>query len=149
MSDENAKIAGRYFEEVLGGHLDVADEVIAEEIVFYGPAYGSPPIRGLNEFKGFVTYLRSAFPDIQFTPEAEIVAGDRVAGLFTMQGTHQGEWFGIAATGKQVAMSAVDLFRVSGGKIVEIRVFYDTYGFMQQLGVVPAPAQVEGGVPPS
>jgi steroid delta-isomerase-like uncharacterized protein len=145
MSDGNAAIARRYFEEVLGGHLDVADEIIAEEVAFYGPAYGSPPISGLNEFKGFVTYLRSAFPDIHFTPEEEIVAGDRVTGRFMMHGTHQGEWFGIAPTGKQWTMSGVDLFRVNGGKIAEIRVFYDTFGFVQQLGAVPAPAQVEGG----
>ena len=142
MSDGNASIAGRYFEEVLGGRLDVADQIIAEDIAFYGPNYWGEPIRGLDEFKGFVGYLRSAFPDLHFTVEEELVAGDRTASRFMLYGTHQGEWMGIAPTGKQIALPGVDLFRVSGGKITEVRVFYDTLGLMQQLGVMPS-AQVE------
>ena len=142
MSDGNAIIARRYFEEVLGGRSGVADEIIAEDIAFYGPNYWGQPIRGLNEFKGFVSYLRSAFPDLHFTVEEEVVAGDRIVSRFMLYGTHQGEWMGIAPTGKQMALPGVDLFRVSGGKIAEVRVFYDTLGLMQQLGVMPA-AQVE------
>jgi steroid delta-isomerase-like uncharacterized protein len=143
MSDRNAIIARRYFEEVLGGHLDTADEIVTEDIAFYGPNYWGQPVRGLNEFKGFVSYLRSAFPDLHFTVEEEVVAGDRVATRFMLYGTHQGEWMGIAPTGQQMALPGVDLFRVSGGKIAEVRVFYDTLGLMQQLGVMPAAAQVE------
>ena len=35
-----------------------------------------------------------------------------------------------------------DLFRIENGRIKEIRVFYDTLGLMQQLGVAPAPGLV-------
>jgi steroid delta-isomerase-like uncharacterized protein len=142
MPDGNAIIARRYFEDVLGGRLDVADEIIAEDIAFYGPNYWGQPIRGLDAFKGFVSYLRSAFPDLHFTIEEEVVAGDRIASRFMLYGTHEGEWMGITPTGKPIALPGVDLFRVSNGKIAEVRVYYDTLGLMQQLGVMPA-AQVE------
>jgi len=36
-----------------------------------------------------------------------------------MRGTHWGEFQGIAPTGKQVEVKAIDMFRISGDKIVE------------------------------
>jgi predicted ester cyclase len=36
-----------------------------------------------------------------------------------MRGTHRGAFQGIAPTGKRVEVRAIDMFRISGGKIVE------------------------------
>ena len=44
---------------------------------------------------------------------------DRVAVRVTMRGTHRGAFQGIAPTGKRVEVRAIDMFRISGGKIVE------------------------------
>jgi predicted ester cyclase len=46
---------------------------------------------------------------------------------------------GIAPTGKQVTVSGLSLFRLSGGKIVEERANWDTLGMLAQLGVVQVP----------
>jgi predicted ester cyclase len=45
--------------------------------------------------------------------------GDRVAARVVMRGTHMGEFQGLAPTGKRVEVKAIDMFRISGGKIVE------------------------------
>ena len=37
----------------------------------------------------------------------------------TMRGTHLGEFEGIAPTGKRVEVRAIDIYRITEGKIVE------------------------------
>jgi ketosteroid isomerase-like protein len=49
------------------------------------------------------------------------------------------EFDGVAATGKQVSWPGVDLFRMSGGKIVEARFLSDSLGLFRQLGAAPPP----------
>jgi predicted ester cyclase len=55
--------------------------------------------------------------------------------MFT--GTHKGEWMGIPATGRSVSVTIFDMFRVSGGKIVEHWGLLDSGAMMEQLGVAP------------
>ena len=62
---------------------------------------------------------------------------------FTFHGSHQGEFMGIAPTGKQVTMSGINIFRIADGKIVEMWNQEDVLGMMQQLGAIPAPGQPE------
>jgi hypothetical protein len=44
---------------------------------------------------------------------------DWVAARVTMRGIHLGEFHGLAPIGKRVEDKAIDMFHVSGGKIVE------------------------------
>ena len=135
-----ATLARRYFDEVLSkGELAVADEILAPDLEFHGPNYWGEAIRGREAFKGFVTYLRSAFPDIRFQVGLEIGDDNWTATSFRFVATHRGEWMGIAPTGRPIDLPGLDLFRVERGRIQEIRVFYDTLGLLQQLGVVEAP----------
>jgi steroid delta-isomerase-like uncharacterized protein len=143
MSERNTAIARRYFEELLAGDVALADEIIAENIDFYGPDYWGEPIHGRDGFKGFVAYLRAAFPDLRFELHDEVADESRVATRFTLRATHLGEWQGIPPSGRQFTLPGADVFRIENGQIVEARVFYDTLGLMQQLGVdsvAPAPA---------
>ena len=141
LSERNKAIARRYFEEVLAGNLAVADEVLADDLAFYGPNYWGEVVRGRDQFKQFVGYLRTAFPDIHFTVEDEVADEARVATSFTFHATHRGEWMGVDPTGRRITLPGADVFRISEGRIEEIRVYYDTLGLMEQLGVIPAPAQ--------
>ena len=81
--------------------------------------------------------LRAAFPD--FRPEIhwQVAAGDLVTTYETYHGTHQGEFLGIAATGKKVSFYTVDAMRVVDGKITEHWGVATSLQLMQQLGVVP------------
>lgn len=140
MLQSNATPAHRYFTEVLAGQVDVADEIIAEGVAFIGPAYWGEIIQGREGFKGFIRYLRTAFPDLAFRIEEEIACGPRIITRFRMTGTHQGQWLEFAPTGRPIDLPGADIFRVEGGRIAEVRVFYDTLGLLQQLGVVSSPA---------
>jgi predicted ester cyclase len=101
---------------------------------------GSPePIRGPQGLKELVTTLRTAFPDLRLTVDDMVAEGDKVVDRFMARGTHQGELFGIAATGKQVAWLGIAIHRIVGGQLVETWASPDTLGLMRQLGAVPTP----------
>ncbi len=133
-------LAHRYFTEVLGGQIEVADEIIADNVAFIGPNYWGEVVQGREGFKAFVQYLRSAFPDLTFTIEDEVACGEHVMTRFRMTGTHLGQWLEFPPTGRHIDLPGADLFQIKGGRIAEIRVFYDTLGLLQQLGVVAMPA---------
>ncbi len=78
-----------------------------------------PPAKLIDTFKETFAEAREAFPDLSITVEDVMAEGDRVAARVTMRGTHMGEFQGIAPTGKRVEVKAIDMFRISKGKIVE------------------------------
>ena len=55
---------------------------------------------------------------------------------YTASGTHQGEFFGVGATGEWVTMSGIMVDRLEDG-MVEEWPEYDLLGVMRQLGAVP------------
>ena len=63
---------------------------------------------------------------------------DRVVVRWTGSGTHVGEINGIPPTNKKVRVDAISIHRMADGKIAETWEVWDTLGFLQQLGVVPA-----------
>ncbi len=48
---------------------------------------------------------------------------------------------GIPPTGRQATVGGINIARFAGGKIVEEWSHWDQLGLLQQLGVIPAPAQ--------
>ncbi len=138
-AEESKALVRRYVEEVVNRrNLDVLDEIFAADFVQYG---GEPDqVSGVEDLKQFFVMLRSGFPDFQGTIEDLFAAeGDKVVLRFTLRGTHQGEFMGVAPTGRQVTMAGIDIFRVANGKIVELWSQEDMLGMMQKLGVVPEP----------
>jgi len=136
MSEENKTLVRRITDEIWNqGTLDVADEIIDASYVGHGFGVELPP--GPEGYKQFVSIYRTAFPDLQFTTEDQVAEGDKVVTRWTARGTHKGELMGIPATGKQIVVTGIDIFRISSGKVVEEWVNWDALGVMQQLGVVP------------
>lgn len=129
-------IVQRYYGEViLKGNFVVLEEVVAKEIVAHGP--GFPDLKGYAAFLHSVQSFRTAFPDVQGTLEDVRAEGDRVGVRWTEQGTHQGEYAGIAATGKAMQWTGISIYRLAEGKVVEMWVQMDHLGLWRQLGVIP------------
>ena len=140
MSEENKVVVRRFFEELLStDNLAVADELLSPDFRFYFAS--SPDPMDLERYKEFLVARRAAFPDRRFVVEDMIAKGDKVSARFTMRGTHKGEFRGIAPSGREVAMTGIDMIRLAEGKMVEDRVEVDQLGMMQQLGVIPSPEE--------
>ena len=128
----------RMIEEVWNqGRLDVADELFAENAT-------SPDAPGLpagpEGVKLIARMFRSAFPDFHMEIRMLAAEGDRVAAHFSQGGTHQGDLFGIPATGRTVKFGEMGLLRLENGKVVESFYNTDMLSLMQQLGVGNAQA---------
>lgn len=146
MSIETTKaIARRFFEEIWNrGNLAAADELLAPHVVLHIPGQPEADIMGLAAYKErVITYLRTAFPDLQSTIEEMVAEEDKVAVRWTWRATHRGEFWGIAPTGKQIAYEGISILRLADGKIVDDRFQADMLGLMQQFGAIPGPG--EGG----
>jgi len=92
-------------------------------------------------WKPFMLSYFSAFPDLRINVNWEdaIIEGNRLAGPYTMTGTHLGDLMGIPATGKSISVFGINIFYIRDGKIVEEWDLNDGVGLLQQLGVIPAP----------
>jgi predicted ester cyclase len=93
---------------------------------------------GLEGNREIVTLFHRSFPDVRWHIVDLIAEGDTVAMRLVMTGTHRGEFFGMAPTGRQVQVEGIHLLRIREGKVVEHQGVNDDLGFMQQLGAVPA-----------
>jgi predicted ester cyclase len=93
------------------GVLDVLDEVCA-------PSYTLGDGEDLNVLKGAIVTYRNAMPDLKIVIGEMVAEGDLVAYRWTMNGTHQGEFHGIAPTGKPVQFTGITIVRFADGKIV-------------------------------
>jgi steroid delta-isomerase-like uncharacterized protein len=134
---ENKAIIKQYVDQVFNqGDLAAVDEYVAANYVRHDP--GAPiEIRGPAGVRQLAAGFRAGFPDIHITVEEMIAEGDRVAQRLTVRGTHQGEFMGIPPTGKQIEVTAIEIFELVEGKITEQWVEGDYLGLMQQVGVIP------------
>ncbi len=134
-AEENKAIFRRYVEEVGNeGNLDLADEIFDRYLAHQ--ADGHAEERGPEDVKRFIGEFHQAFPDFHSEIEDQIAEGDKVVTRWTMRGTHQGEFRGIAPTGKQITVTGIGIFRFSNGKVVESWDNFDQLGMMRQLGVI-------------
>jgi predicted ester cyclase len=136
MLGEENKVLVRLFDEEFWnkGNLAAADELMAANATIVLPGMGQV---GLNDFKTFAATLRGAFPDWYSTTDELMAEGARVAERWTGRGTHQGDFQGIAPTGRQVTVPGFVFYRVTSGKITEFRGLFDGLALMQQLGAIP------------
>jgi steroid delta-isomerase-like uncharacterized protein len=142
---EGPALARRAVEEVYGrGNYDVVDEIFAEDYLDRSPGNppGLPP--GREGQKQLVRMFRTAFPDLTARVEDIIDAGDKVVVRWMGEGTHQGEFLGIPPTGKAISAGGVSIYRIANGKIAEEWTLGDLATVLQQIGVIPAPAEMAG-----
>lgn len=87
--------------------------------------------------KQLIASYRLAFPDLHCTVGDEIRVGDKLAGHWTMRGTHKGLFMGNPATGKQIKANGMIFARFEAGMIVEYWMLIDQFSLLQQLGIIP------------
>ncbi|MDQ3628794.1 MAG: ester cyclase [Actinomycetota bacterium] len=114
------------------GAFDRLGEVFAVDAVDHDPAPGQGP--GAEGFVQFYTELGTGFPDAQLESQSLVADDEQVAIAYTLTGTHQGEFQGIAPTGRRIEARGVQIGRFADGKIVERWGSSDELGILQQLG---------------
>jgi steroid delta-isomerase-like uncharacterized protein len=85
--------------------------------------------------KQHIAGYEAAFPRYALVVEDMFAEADKVALRFTMRATYGGGFMDIPATGQQVAVPGIIIYRIADGKIVEHWMLVDSAVLMQQLGV--------------
>ncbi len=123
------------------GDLDLADEILSRDFTAHIPGFPAEWLKGPEGIKQMATAMRDAFPDVGFSYGVIFARGGKVVLQWTMTGTHRGEIFGVAPTGKFVSFTGTDIFLVSptgpGGRIAEMWTSWDQWGLLQQLDALP------------
>src|ERR1700742_5133166 len=127
--EENIAAQGKCGEAAVSWKLGGLREVVDAKALDHDPGPG----QGLGP-EGFIHYfsgLRKGFPDLNITTEKLVADDDNVAIAYTITGTHQGEFMGIAPTGRKISARGVQIARFENGKLVE------RWGRSGELGVLP------------
>lgn len=130
-------VVRRNTEEVQGGgDYALFDELFADDFVDHTPQPGRTPDKAgaLELYKT----LRSAFPDFHAVIHWQATEGSLVTTYKTYHGTQEGEFFGIAPTGRTIQFETVDAMRVVDGKISEHWGVANLFSLMEQLGARPS-----------
>jgi steroid delta-isomerase-like uncharacterized protein len=132
----NKQFVLRFIDVVLNAQdLGAVDDFVPPDFVEHVPLPGQGP--GREGLRHAVGMLLEAFPDLRWRTEQQVAEGDTVVSRFTWTGTHRGEFLGVPATGRRVAVWGVVMDVVRDGLLVESRIIMDTLGLLQQLGVIP------------
>src|SRR5215217_1881251 len=131
-AEANKAIFRRYAEEVGNQHkLGIVDEIF-DRYIAHQPD-GSTLERGPEDVKRFQGEFFSAFSDFHISIEEQIAEGGKGVSRYTLRGTHQGDFRGMAPTGKESELKGVTIFRFSQeGKVVETWDSYDQLSLMRQ-----------------
>src|SRR5215216_3217142 len=131
-AEENEAVVRREQVELWNhtGNLDAAQELFAPDYV--------------EAAKQEAADFRRGFPDVISTIEDLIAEGNKIVARWRSRATHQGDYMGIAPTGKEVQFMGISLYRIEEGKIAESWTVEDQFGLMRQIGAIREPGQAQG-----
>jgi steroid delta-isomerase-like uncharacterized protein len=136
VSAADEAVVRRFYEQMNNERKnELAPELFTESHVMHDPQV--PSGTGPQGMVDTVATYQTAV-DGHWNIEEIFSADDRVVVRWTGSGTHVAELNGIPPTGKKISVDAITIHRMESGKIAETWEVWDTLGFLQQLGVVPA-----------
>ena len=133
---DHAAAMKRLYDLINAGEIDGFGELLAEDFVEHEDMPGLEP--GKEGVKRLFHLYRAAFPDLRMEVQDVLVSGDKAVARVRATGTHQGEFLGMAATGRSVDVQLIDITRFGDdGLAREHWGVFDALALMQQLGAIP------------
>ena len=104
--DKHEVLIRAYIDEVFNGHrLDTLEKYWDDELTSHW--LGMETIHGLPAWRAAMESFFGAFPDAAYTLDDMFFASDRGVWRGRWQATQQGEWQGIAASGRNVTWTVI------------------------------------------
>lgn len=136
--EENKNLIRRFYNELWNPwNFAKADELLSEQIVFRG-SLGNET-RGRQQFCDYMRQLQRAIPDFHNAIEEITGEDDRVVARTRYTGTHCGELFGVAPTGRTIEYAGAAFFRIGHDKITAGWVLGDLLAVLRQVGATTLP----------
>lgn len=99
-------------------------------------------IVGIEAFKSHYQNYITGFSDREFKVKKIFGQDDNLVKHWHFKGVHSGNFFGIPPTGKKVDVEGVTLVKMKDGKIAREQDFMDNMVFLQQIGLMSNPENV-------
>ncbi len=133
-SDEQIRLIDRFYNDMWNRFdKSVFGDILDPRIHFRG-SLGQTKV-GFDEFGEYVDYIQAFASDFHNEVLSTITERNRTFARLSYTGTHQGEVFGLAPTGKRFEYSGAAVFTFSNGLISDIWVLGDVYGLTKQLSI--------------
>src|SRR5215211_2840513 len=130
---QNKAIARRFIQEIFNeGKIDEAEKFVTTDIIYHG----AEEVRGLEDFKQWISEDRKAFPDMQVTIVDDIEEQNKVAIRWTLKATHEQDFIGLPASHEKFETHGAEIFHFETGKINEAWTIFDGLTPALQLGIV-------------
>ena len=134
--EENKELVRQLYRAMDAADYATLETLIASDMVNHDP--GLPPLPpGPEGYKQVVSMLHTGFPDGKFEVQDMIAEGDLVVSRWIYNGTHEGEFAGVPATGKKVSVTGTVIQRIENGKSAEHWAIWDVLGMLTQMGAIP------------
>jgi predicted ester cyclase len=129
----NSEIVKKFYEVVINDkNLDAIGHYLSEDFIHNGES------RGLEGQKQIIQQnFFNAFPDIKVTCEFFVCENDLVTVHNIWSGTHNGNFLGVAPTGKSVQWRANAILQIKDNKIIKAWDENDFLTLFMQLGAFP------------
>jgi len=147
--EANKAIALRLVEVFNSRRLDLLEDVLHPEFRGRGISAFAPdePEVGPGARRKLYEMFYQAIPDARAEVLDVVAEGDKVVLVDRFGGTHRGEFFGSPGTGNHIEWTAIHIYTIRDGKILEDAVMTDSLAIMQQIGLArkawPATKQAE------
>lgn len=117
---ENKTLVRRYLQAISGKEKtqELVDQFVADSD---------------QALKQHIATAEVAFPRYEMVVEDIIAEEDKVAVRFILHGIHKSDFMGIPATGKEINVPGLIIYRLADQKIVEHWMQFDSMAMMQQL----------------
>jgi steroid delta-isomerase-like uncharacterized protein len=136
--EASKKLARDYIDQVFNQHNPVkAADFVTGDVVWHGGALGD--ITGAENLAGLLGSFIGALPDLRAAEQDIIAENDLVVVRLVVTATVKGSLLGVPADGKPVRWDAVDIYRVTDGKISEEWAADDIATIMAQIGAFNPP----------
>ena len=133
---DHSATMSRLYDLINAGDIDGFGELLAEDFVEHEEMPGLEPSK--EGVKKLFHMYRAAFPDLRMDVQDVLVSGDKAVARVRATGTHEGEFLGMAATGRSVDVQLIDITRFGDdGLAREHWGVFDALAMMQQLGAIP------------
>ena len=123
------------------GNADVVDELCSPDLIEHQFGLAGRGAEAIEHVKAAIRDVHAAVPDMVFTIEDAVEAGDTVWVRAEARGTATGPFFG-PPSGRPVRVGVVDIARIVDARIVEHWGVPDRFALLAQTGVLERLADV-------
>lgn len=143
--DEVLQIAldmGKIFND---GDIDIARRLVADEFVDYEAPEGAPV--GAEAYAHTANWMRSVWENARWEVVDAFAKGDKATIRLIFTGRQVADFMGVPATGKEVRVQHIHVYRIADGQVHEHWAVRDDLELFRQLGAWDKP--LEGAPKPA